>query len=62
MGGQAFLDHPLVPLGDWEIFGMGRDAVPQRLHVVQLLLDGKFIEAGGRKWQGPSHDRSPVDR
>jgi hypothetical protein len=39
MCGEALLDHPLVPVRYRELRGSGHDTVPQRLHVVDLLVD-----------------------
>jgi hypothetical protein len=35
-----------MPFGDWNVRLVGSDPVPQRLHVLDLLLFGEIIESG----------------
>ena len=38
-----------MPAGNWHPILVGGDPVPQRLNVIDLLLDVEFIEAWRRK-------------
>ncbi len=48
MGREALGSDLAMPLGDGHLLGIGRDAIPERLDVVELLRGGKLIEARRR--------------
>ena len=52
MGGQTFLQQNLLPFLERHSIDSGRDAVPKRLHVVDLIFDGKRVKSWRRQWQG----------
>lgn len=58
MGGHSLPEDPTLPLRQRDLVGSGCDAVPQRLHVVDLLRDGQIVEP--RRWhrQGASHGQA----
>ncbi len=58
MRSQAFLQEDLLPLLERHLIDTGCDAVPQRLHVVDLLFNGKGVESWRRQWQRLSHART----
>jgi hypothetical protein len=49
---QALVEDPTVPFGNGNRRRRGRYSVPQRLQVVDLLLDRQFVETGRRKRDG----------
>jgi len=49
---QAFVDDVPVPVGDGNRLGRGRDSVPKRLQVVDLLVDRKIVKSGRRECDG----------
>jgi hypothetical protein len=53
---QALLDDPLVPVRHGKILRIGGNAVPQRLHIVELLLDRQVVESGWRKRKRSRYD------
>ena len=48
LGGEALVEHLLVPLWDRYLIRLRCNSVPQRLDVVDLIFDGQFIKAWGR--------------
>jgi hypothetical protein len=46
---QPFVEDFAVPFRDRNAFGRGRDSVPERLQVIDLLVDLQIVEAG--RWQ-----------
>lgn len=58
MRSQTFLQQSLLPLLERHLLDTGCDTVPERLHVVDLLFDGKGVESWRRERQGLSHART----
>lgn len=51
MGRKALFEDGLLPLLERDMTDCRRDPIPQRLHVVDLVLDWKGVEPGRRQWQ-----------
>ena len=47
---EPFLQHLLVPVRYRNLIGRCGDALPHRLHVVDLFFDGELVES--RWWDG----------
>ena len=58
MGSQTFLQQDLLPFLERYLIDTGCDAVPQGLHVVDLIFHRKSVESWGRQRQGLSHART----
>ena len=58
MSGQAFLKQNPLPFLERHLIDSGCDAVPERLHVVDLLFNRKRVEPWGRQRQGWRHART----
>lgn len=58
MCGKAVFEERLLPLVERHVVGGCRDAIPQRLHVVDLVFDWKRVEPRGRQRQGVRHGRN----
>lgn len=52
MCSKALLQEGLLPLLQWYLLDAGRDVVPERLHVVDLIFDRKRVKPRGRQWLG----------
>ncbi|MEK6629814.1 MAG: hypothetical protein AABY89_03650 [Acidobacteriota bacterium] len=39
----------MLPLLEWYLIDAGRDVVPERLHVIDLIVDRKRIKPSGRQ-------------
>jgi len=46
---KALIQQGLLPLLEWHLIDAGRDVVPERLHVVDLIVDRKRVEPSGRQ-------------
>ncbi len=57
MGSFTLLEFAQVPVRHWHTIGIRGDPVPQRLHVRDLLVDGKVVEVRWRRASLVSHDR-----
>src|SRR4030095_7063238 len=53
---QALIEDLTVPFGNRNRLGSGCDAVPQRLQVVDLLVDRQIVETGRRQRDWLGHD------
>ena len=56
----ALVDDLAVPARNRDRLRRCRDSVPQRLQVVDFLVDRQVIEARRREWNGFRHGTSPV--
>ena len=54
---QALSDDTEMPLGYRNLFRAGRDPIPEGIHVLDLILDRKVIEAGRSGREGLSMSR-----
>lgn len=50
MGGKTFGYHAAVPVRYGDVLGTFGNTLPERLNVLELLVWGEFVEAGG--WNG----------
>lgn len=53
--GKAFFQERLLPVLQRHLTCSRGDAIPKRLHVLDLILDRQRVEPGRRKRQGVSH-------
>lgn|SRR6185369_17108194 len=49
---QAFIENLAMPFGHGYLLGSRCDSVPQRLHVLDLLVDREVIDPGGGSGTG----------
>ena len=59
VGCEGLADATSVPFRYWNLLGVGCNSVPERLGIVDLLIDGKRVEPG--RWVGDylEHARIP---
>lgn len=55
MSREALGEQLLLPVLEGKLIRVGRDPVPQRLHIVDLILDGQIIETWRRQGQRHGH-------
>ena len=60
MRGQPLSEDPTLPLLQWDLVGSGCDAVPQRLHVIDLFRDGQIVEPWRGHRKGTSHGQASL--
>lgn len=47
MRSKSLIQQGLLPLLEWYLIDAGRDVVPERLDVIDLIIDRKRIKPGG---------------
>ena len=58
MCSKALIQQGLLPLPEWYLIDVGREVVPGRWHLIDLIIDGKRIKPSGRQRQEPGHMRT----
>ncbi len=48
---KPFLKNGLLPFVKRYLIYAGGDVIPKRLHVVDLIFNGKIVESWRRQWQ-----------
>ena len=53
---KPFFENDVLPFMKWNLIDACGDAIPKRLDIIDLVVDGKIVESWRRQWQRTRHD------